>query len=59
MTGIIQIVSGLLIGAAGFHQISENPVQGMCALFLAGFLLMTGFEKKILNSRDESDIKIP
>ena len=47
MTGIIQIVSGFIIGGAGFHQIAEHPVQGICALLLAGFLVMIGFEKKL------------
>jgi hypothetical protein len=47
MNGIIQIVSGLVIGCAGFHQIAEHPLQGICALFLAGFLVMIGFEKKL------------
>ncbi|SPF49084.1 hypothetical protein SBDP1_780002 [Syntrophobacter sp. SbD1] len=53
MNGIIQIVSGLVIGGAGFHQISVDPIQGACALFLAGFLVMIGFEKKLAaRSRD-------
>ncbi len=53
MNGTIQIVSGLLIGGAGFHQIAVHPVQGACALFLAGFLIMIGFEKKTAaRSRD-------
>jgi hypothetical protein len=47
MSGIIQIVSGLVIGCAGFHLIAEHPIQGICALFLAGFLVMIGFEKKL------------
>ncbi len=47
MNGIIQIVSGFVIGCAGFHQIAEHPLQGICALFLAGFLVMIGFEKKL------------
>jgi hypothetical protein len=47
MTGIIQIISGFVIGGAGFHQIAEQPIQGICALFLAGFLVMIGFEKKL------------
>ena len=47
MAGIIQIVSGFVIRDAGFHQIAEHPIQGICALFLAGFLIMTGFEKKL------------
>ena len=47
MAGIIQIVSGLLLGGAGFHQIAAHPIQGVCALFLAGFLVMIGFEKRL------------
>lgn len=47
MSAIIQIVSGLIVGGAGFHHIANHPVEGICALFLAGFLLMTGFEKKL------------
>lgn len=47
MTGIIQIISGIVIGGAGFHQIGMHPVQGACALFLAGFLIIIGFEKKL------------
>ena len=27
MTGIIQIVSGFIIGGAGFHQIAEHPIS--------------------------------
>ena len=45
MRGVIQIVSGLVVGCAGFHQIAEHPIQGVSALFLAGFLVMIGFEK--------------
>jgi len=47
MNGIIKIVSGLVIGLAGFHQIAQHPVQGISALFLAGFLVMIGFEKRL------------
>jgi hypothetical protein len=47
MSGVIQIVSGLVLGCAGFHQIAEHPIQGISALFLAGFLVMIGFEKKL------------
>ncbi len=57
MTGIIQIVSGFIIGGAGFHQISESPIQGMCALFLAGFLIMTGLEKKLIKAAGKSEIE--
>jgi hypothetical protein len=47
MNGIIQIVSGFVIGGAGFHRIAEHPIQGISALFLAGFLVLIGFEKKL------------
>jgi len=47
MNGIMQIVSGLVIGAAGFHQIAVHPMEGVCALFLAGFMVMIGFEKRL------------
>jgi hypothetical protein len=56
MTGIIQIFSGLVIGGAGFHQIAVRPIQGVCALFLAGFLVMIGFEKRLaVRSRQIGD----
>ncbi len=47
MLAWVQIGLGLLIGGAGFHSIGENPLQGSCALFLAGFLIMSGFEKRL------------
>jgi len=53
MKGIIQIVSGIAVGAAGFYQISEHPVQGICALFLAGFLVMSGFDNRLAARTDE------
>ncbi|MFZ0931182.1 MAG: hypothetical protein WAN11_21430 [Syntrophobacteraceae bacterium] len=53
MNGIIHIISGFVIGGAGFHQIAEHPVQGICALALAGFLVMTGFEKKLADRSRE------
>ena len=56
MAGTIQIISGLVIGGAGFYQIAVHPIQGICALFLAGFLVMIGFEKKLAErSREISD----
>ena len=56
MTGMIQIASGLVIGGAGFYQIAVHPIQGICALFLAGFLVMIGFEKKMVRrSREITD----
>jgi hypothetical protein len=54
MRATIQIVSGLAIGGAGFHQIAVHPIQGICALFLAGFLVMTGFEKKLAGRSEET-----
>lgn len=56
MTCIIQIVVGILIGAAGFHHISENPAPGISALFLAGFLVMTGLEKLLTRQRQKPEI---
>ena len=46
MTGMIWVVSGLVIGSAGYCQIAAHPVQGICALFLSGFLVTIGFEKR-------------
>ena len=54
MRGTIQIVSGLIVGGAGFYQIAIHPMQGICALFLAGFLVMTGFEKKLAGRPEET-----
>jgi len=54
MRGIIQIVTGLVVGGAGFLQIAVHPIQGICALFLAGFLMITGFEKKLNEGREET-----
>lgn len=56
MTCIIQIVMGILIGGAGFHHIAENPVPGISALFLAGFLVMTGLEKLITRQRQKPEV---
>jgi hypothetical protein len=53
MKGIIQMVSGIAIGGAGFYQIAEHPIQGICALLLAGFLMMTGFENKLAGRPQE------
>jgi hypothetical protein len=54
MRGIIQIVSGLVIGGAGFTQIAAHPIPGICVLFLAGFVMMTGFEKTLSQGREEN-----
>lgn len=53
MKGIIQMVSGIAIGGTGFFHIAEHPVQGICALFLAGFLVMAGFENKLAGRSQE------
>ena len=53
MTYLIQIILGVIIGGAGFHQIAENPVQGISALFLAGFLVMTGLEKRLSRQNEK------
>jgi hypothetical protein len=57
MTLFIQILSGIFVGAAGFSRIAENPLQGICALFLAGFLIMTGFEKILARNLHKSEIE--
>jgi hypothetical protein len=54
MRGMIQIVSGIVIGGVGYHQIAVHPIQGICVLFLAGFLVMTGFEKKLGDGHEET-----
>ncbi len=57
MREFIQIGLGLLLGTAGFYKICEQPVQGICALFLAGLLVLTGFEKKFLKTDQKSEIQ--
>lgn len=57
MLAWIQIGLGLLIGGIGFHAIGENPLQGSCALFLAGFLFMSGFEKRLAGKQGEPVIE--
>ncbi|MGC9196680.1 MAG: hypothetical protein ACP5IL_14685 [Syntrophobacteraceae bacterium] len=47
MAGMIQIFSGIVIGGTGFYQIGAHPVQGVCALFLAGFLIIVGLDKEL------------
>lgn len=47
MAGMIQIISGIVIGGAGFDQIGAHPMQAVCALFLAGFLIIIGLEKEL------------
>lgn len=57
MAGIIRIVSGIAIGGAGFEQIGAHPAQGVCALFLAGFLIMVGLDMELSDHpRRESGI---
>ena len=51
----LQIFFGILVGGAGFRQIAENPLQGVSALFLAGFLIMTGFEKVLFRHPQKSE----
>lgn len=51
MLTLFEIVSGLVIGAAGFARLADDPLQGCWALLLAGFLLMTGVEKTIFKER--------
>jgi len=53
----IQILIGIVIGGAGVRQIAENPLQGICALFLAGLLIMTGFEKILSRNPEKSQIE--
>jgi hypothetical protein len=47
MAGMIRIISGIVIGGAGFYQIGAHPVQGVCALFLAGFLIIIGLDQEL------------
>ncbi len=47
MAGMIRIISGIVIGVTGFLQIGTHPVQGVCALFLAGFLIIVGLEREL------------
>ena len=47
MAGMIRIFSGIVVGGAGFEQIGTHPVPGVCALFLAGFLIVIGLEQEL------------
>ena len=47
MAGMFRIVSGVVIGVAGFYQLGAYPVRGVCALFLAGFWIIIGVEEQI------------
>lgn len=52
MIGLTKIFLGLIVGGAGFLRMAEEPLQGCCALLLAGFLVMTGFdERRVLKAR--------
>ncbi len=53
MIALIEVIAGLVIGGVGFGRIAENPLEGSCALFLAGFLLLTGVEKTILGCSEK------
>ena len=57
MTLYLQILLGILVGGAGFSRIAENPLQGICGLFLAGFLIMTGFEKLLSRNLEKSEME--
>ncbi|MFZ2447394.1 MAG: hypothetical protein WAW37_13640 [Syntrophobacteraceae bacterium] len=57
MIAWIEITLGLLIGGVGFNHIAENPLPGCCALLIAGFLIMTGFEKRLFRKAAESDVE--
>lgn len=54
MLALIRMGLGLIIGGAGFLWIVESPLQGCCALFLAGFLVMTGLEKHLTGKTAET-----
>lgn len=51
----IQIFFGILVGGAGFKQLAENPLEGVSALFLAGLLIMTGFERVLFRNPQKSE----
>ncbi|MHC1729890.1 MAG: hypothetical protein AB9866_28470 [Syntrophobacteraceae bacterium] len=53
MSCIIHIILGVLIGGAGFRHIAESPVQGISALFVAGYLVLCGLEKWLLRQRQK------
>jgi len=40
----LHILLGLIIGATGFSQIADNPMPGISALFLGGFLVLAGID---------------
>ncbi|MEM5788742.1 MAG: hypothetical protein AAGU11_15640 [Syntrophobacteraceae bacterium] len=47
MFAFFEIALGLVIGGVGYSRIADNPLHGCCALLLAGFLIMTGFERRL------------
>lgn len=55
MIALIEMAIGVVVGMAGFSRICENPTLGCCALLLAGFLAMNGFERHVC--RDVVDSK--
>jgi len=57
MTLYIQILLGVIVGGAGFSRIAENPLQGICGLFLAGFVIMTGLEKLLSRNLHKPEIE--
>jgi hypothetical protein len=57
MTALIEITLGLLIGVAGFVYIAENPYHASCGLLLSGFLVMTGFERRLFGKPAQSEIQ--
>jgi hypothetical protein len=57
MASCIEIFLGLLVGGAGFRQIAENPLPGMCALLLAGALIMAGFEKMLSKRPEKPEVE--
>lgn len=45
MTNFTRIITGLLLGTAGFFEIPYDPAAGCSALFVSGILLISGMEK--------------
>jgi|GEM_PF-5725264 len=39
-----QILLGLIVGATGFFQIADNPMPGISAVCLGGFLILAGID---------------
>jgi hypothetical protein len=51
MFAVIEIATGLMVGGVGFIRMADSPVQGCCALLLAGFLLMRRIEKQLVQKK--------